>query len=631
MDKIVFEYMPKPAHVVFAFCAALGAGCGADARPESVDKTEQSAQAPTLAAAAGTQLNTFDPRCLQIDQLAAPAVPPADANLFLGNDPADGTASRDFPVCSSGAYIDWQTLSTDLANHRLLDCPGDPAQCANGKDATSFPRSNECVGTSAVLSKMDLTYVAASSNSQFAYLAVQRANNNGDAAYYWIFTQKEPQQTLGQAPCHSDEKRLTYDLTGSTSSTAQRDVLLVGHFHPSGEPLLRVYRARASASGLSAVQAIDFGNTALWQEDASSVAAVAVNTTKTRAGGFGATGVLAKSGTAPNEDVEPEIFAEAAVPKSVFTGGSACGSSFFGSVISRSSGSGGTSPDLKDLAGPARFNFGSISASAALTPSCGLAFGFQAGATGTDGQPIASPSCSWSCGGVTPSGCSGTQAAPAGSYSCTVTVTDPASGCVSEPIAKTVNVCNPLGVSPTLTPTCSSSFGYDATASGGCNPANVSYSWSFGGTCSPSPTGSMTQSGSATATAPGNACSATVTARDLRSDLATCTATASATTTPLAPLSVHIAPAAVAPMCPMLSSDAVTYTSSVTGGNGSYAFTWTGASCTGSSCNIDPPDSAFCFNQSFKVSVSDTSGLCPPATSETENYSKVTTITATNN
>ncbi len=62
MDKIVFEYMPKPAHVVFAFCAALGAGCGADARPESVDKTEQSAQAPTLAAAAGTQLNTFDPR-----------------------------------------------------------------------------------------------------------------------------------------------------------------------------------------------------------------------------------------------------------------------------------------------------------------------------------------------------------------------------------------------------------------------------------------------------------------------------------------------------------------------------------------------------------------------------------------
>ena len=173
MDKIAFEYMPNPAHVVFAVCAALGAGCGADTKPESLDKTEQSAQAPAPVAAAGPLLNTFDARCLQIDQLAAPAIPPADANLFVGNDPADGTASRDFPVCSSGPYIDWQTLSTDLANHRLLDCPGDPAQCASGKDPTSFPRSNECVGTSSVLSKMDLTYVAASSNSQFAYFAVR--------------------------------------------------------------------------------------------------------------------------------------------------------------------------------------------------------------------------------------------------------------------------------------------------------------------------------------------------------------------------------------------------------------------------------------------------------------------------
>lgn len=633
MSKRELKCQVRLIHTAFALCGALGApACGADGVPKALESTEESARVVTPSALTGQLLNTFDSRCLQIDQLAAPAVPPADANLFTGGDPADGTASRNFPVCTSGTYIDWQDLGTDLPNHRLLDCPGDPTQCTSGKDPSSFPRSNECVGPSSVLSKMDLTYVAASSNSQFAYFAVQRANNNGDAAYYWLFTQKEPIQAAGEAPCHSDEKRLKYDLTGSTSPTAQRDVLLVGHFHPSGEPLLRVYRARSSPSGRTAVQAIDFTDTTLWQEDASGVAAVAVNTTKTRAGSFGATGVLAKSGLAPTEDVEAEIFAEAAVNKSVFTGGSACGASFFGSVISRSSGSGGTSPDLKDLAGPGRFNFGSISASSSLTPTCGLTFGYQASATGTDGMPVASPSCSWNCGGgVTPTGCSGNQAAPAGSYSCTVTVTDPASGCVSEPITKSVNVCNPLSVSATMTATCSSSFGYEAAASGGCNPANVSYSWSFGGSCGPAPSSSTARTGTAAAMSPGSACSGTVVATDLRTDLATCTATASTSATPLAPLTVHIAPVAAPPMCPMMSSDAVTYASSVTGGNGSYVYTWNGASCAGSSCSIDPPDSTFCYSKSLNVSVADTSGLCPPATSESETYSKLTTVTATNN
>ncbi|MFO0580323.1 MAG: hypothetical protein U1A78_40640 [Polyangia bacterium] len=594
-----------------------------------LESVESKASGPVASALAGTTLNTFDSRCLQIDQLAAPAVPPADANLFVGADPADGTASRDFPACTSGAFIDWNSLGTDLANHRLLDCPGDPAQCANGKDPTSFPRSNECVGPSSVLSKMDLTYVAASSNSQFAYFAVQRANNNGDAAYYWIFTQKNPTQALGESPCRSDEKRLKYDITGSASATAQRDVLLVGHFHPSSEPLLRVYRARSSAAGLTAVQAIDFTNTSLWEQDGTGVAAVAVNTTTTRAGAFGATGVLAKSGTAPDENVEAEIFAEAAVPKSVFTGSSACGASFFGSVISRSSGSGGTSPDLKDLAGPERFNFGSISASASLTPTCGLAFGFQASATGTDGTAVANPSCSWSCsGGVVPSGCAGTQAAPVGSYSCSVTVTDPASGCVSEPISKTVQVCSPLGVSAAMSATCSSSFGYEATPSGGCDPNNIGYSWAFSGACGPVPQSSMTRTGTGTATAPGSACSGTVVARDLRTDIATCTATASATATPLAPLAVQIAPSATSLMCPM-NSDAITFTPSVTGGNGSYQFTWNGPMCAGPSCTVDPSSDALCFDQVLSLTVTDTSGLCPPATSGAWAYSKKTTVAAT--
>lgn len=169
MDKSVFAYRTTPFHTIFAFCALVGTGCGADSR-QPLDKTEQHGKLAAPAAASGLLLNTFDSRCLQIDQLASP---PADANLFTGNDPADGSASANLPVCTSGAYIDWDNLGQDLSNHRLLDCPGDPAQCSGGKDPTSFPRSNECVGTSSVLSKMDLTYVAASSNSQFAYFAVR--------------------------------------------------------------------------------------------------------------------------------------------------------------------------------------------------------------------------------------------------------------------------------------------------------------------------------------------------------------------------------------------------------------------------------------------------------------------------
>lgn len=99
----------------------------------------------------------------------------------------------------------------------------------------------------------------------------------------------------------------------------------------------------------------------------------------------------------------------------------------------------------------------------------------------------------------------------------------------------------------------------------------------------------------------------------------------------LAPLAVHLTPTATPPMCPSLSRDAVTYTSSVTGGNGSYAYAWNGASCSGASGIIDPPDGSFCLSQSFSVNVHDTSGLCPPATSEAETYSKVTASSASNN
>jgi hypothetical protein len=597
-------------------CSGLLWGCSGE--PQSHLKTAATSSAVTPV------LNTFIAQSLEIDQLNG--TPPEDANLFVGNDPADASASRQFPIGGPSTFIDWNDLAGDLSNHQLMDLNG-----ANGKDPSSFPRSNECVGESQVLSKMDLTYVASANNNKYAYFAVQRSNNNGDAGYYWLFTRLAPHLNPGEAPCHSGESRLVYDISGPDPSTgAGGDILLGGHFHPNGTPFLTVYRATSSANGVGAVDAINY-TSALWAVDASGVAGVAVNTTVTAPGAFGAAGVVGMKGS----NLDTEIFAEAAVPIAVFTGGTACGATFYGSVITRSSGSGGTSPDLKDLAGPALFNFGSVKASASLTPTCGLKFLFQASATAPDGSPVANPSCSWSfSNGASSSSCSGLvngiTVAGAGSYTGTVTITDPATSCSDTIKTGSVSLFSPLQVVPSLAATCSRSFTYDAQVSGGSDPANAKFAWAFSGGGTVTPSSSSTKSGSVSVGTPGAAYTGQVTISDPRSDIP-CTATGSASATPFAPLAINLNLQTTVQSCPALSSDAVTYQAVPSGGNGVYNLSWFGAACSGISCTINPSDSLFCATVNLYATLSDSSGLCPPATSETETYTKTTTITATNN
>lgn len=202
-------------------------------------------------------LNTFISDSIQIDQKTPGTASPEDANLFPGADPADGTASYNVPAGGPGTYIDWTNLGGDLANHRLLDLDG-----PGGRDPTSFPGSNECVGPSKVLSKMDLTYVASANNNQFAYFAVQRSDNNGDAGYYWIFNKKEPHLNPGEAPCKAGQSRLLYDISGSSGGSLG-DVLLAGHFKPNGTPLLKVFHAKKSINNVPANAAIDFTDATL--------------------------------------------------------------------------------------------------------------------------------------------------------------------------------------------------------------------------------------------------------------------------------------------------------------------------------------------------------------------------------
>src|SRR5215211_5982221 len=136
---------------------------------------------------------------------------------------------------------------------------------------------------------MDLTYVAVANNKEWAYLAVQRSSNNGDAGYYWLFTKLRPQTRHEELPCAPGQTRLLYDISAG-------DVLLAGHFHPNGTPLLRVFKAINGQAAVPATEAINF-ESSLWKEDPSAVGAAAVNTTITAPGSFGSQGVVTMKGS----------------------------------------------------------------------------------------------------------------------------------------------------------------------------------------------------------------------------------------------------------------------------------------------------------------------------------------------
>ena len=108
-------------------------------------------------------------------------------------------------------------------------------------------------------------------------------------------------------------------------------------------------------------------------------------------------------------------------------------------------------------------------------------------------------------------------------------------------------------------------------------------------------------------------------------------ATDSTSTTPYAPLSVSLGLNGAALSCPSLTTDAVTYDASPGGGNGDYTLSWIGQTCSGSSCTIDPVDSAFCATETVQAQVTDSSGLCSAAASEQETYQKITSISASDN
>lgn len=545
----------------------------------------------------------FPAGCDDLD-FAATETDPGDANLSAEPDLYDGTESFDLPG-GGGTYIDWEDLLTH-GQHQGMD-----NTLVAGKDATAFPRAISCVGPARVLAKMDLTYVLAANNVDWAYFGVQRSKNNGDAAYYWVLTKAAPGDAQGS--CKVGEQELRFDI-------APGDVLLGGHFTGGGATVLRVFTAATTRSDVLALNAVDFTDTTLWAEESTGFVA-AVNTTPTDEGGYGLVGVESRVDA---NTMGPQIFAEAAVDMDYFTmGGDACNATYYGTVITRSSGSGGTSPDLKDVAGPYELTFNAMVGEASLEAGCDNEVTYHADAGAVPA------SCDWvfDDGTVVTDSCDGTVLLTAGARTGTVTITNPDNDCSDVVTTNTVEVYDPIACVATLTGTCDEAVGYGATVTGGSGVYDYDWAFSDG-------SGSNTLSGTiATGPIPtgGAAWSGDLFVTD--QSRIECTGYCTDDDMAYSPIAVGLSPDAIYAECPTVDAggvaDAVTYAATITGGTGDFAYDWSLDACDGAAtCTLDPADGDLCVDEQVALTVRD-AGLCPDVTSETETYMKVTVIEAT--
>ncbi len=452
-------------------------------------------------------------------------------------------------------------------------------------------------------SKYDMTQAYLANNQTRLFFGMSRRGNNGTTAFDFEFNQVAPMSSAScpqnpQIPCRTaGDVLFTFEMQGSGSSGSATPFV----FTWNGSTFVST-----SAAGIIS----------------------SINNSTTTAGP--PWGHVDSHGEWVLGNLDRFTFAEAAAPLSLLPGVDACGGSAYVQVRTRSSST--ATSDLKDTSRVFEFQFNSVDGSASLAPSCEQGFSYTASGTGSDGQPIANPVCSWTfSNGATSNTCSGFVSAAPGTYTGTVDISDPsAAECTVTKTTGSVHVYAPLSVTADLTATCTSSFTYDATPSGGSNPSGVGYAWTFGGGGTTSPSSSTTKSGSVTVGTPGVAYLGTVVVTDPRTDIE-CTASDSDSATPYAPLAVDLALSGAAQSCPSMSTDAVTYAPSPAGGNGSYSYVWNGQACSGTSCTIDPTDGDFCDTGTVSVTIRDSSGLCASATSETESFSKVTLVTASNN
>jgi hypothetical protein len=470
-------------------------------------------------------------------------------------------------------------------------------------DTTTWNIGPGSVGSS----KYDITQAYLANNQTSLFFGMERRGNNGTTAFDFEFNQVAPMTGScvqnPQVPCRTAGDILfTFEMQGSGGSG-------------SATPFVFEWNGSAYVP---------------WTPDPGQAVPIATinNSTSTAGDPWGH---VDSHGTWVTGNLDRFTFAEAIADLSLLPGVSTCGGRAFVQVRTRSSST--MTSDLKDTTRVFEFVFGSITASATLTPSCAQQFGYSASAVDQNNAAIPAQflGCEWafSNGGGVSSTCSGNQAVAPGTYSGTVTVTDTRFDCDDDATGGPVTVYAPLGTGADLTAGCVAALtvGYDASPVGGSG--SYGYAWTFSNGSS-----SSSENGSLTGTA-GGAMNGNVIVTDLRTDLpGQCTASAGDSATPFAPLHVDLALVGDGDVCVEGGSDAATYqVANASGGSGSYDFSWNGQSCSGMSCTIDPSNDMFCAEASVSVTMSDhneTTG-CIDDTSETETYSKVTLISVSQN
>lgn len=368
----------------------------------------------------------------------------ADANLYVGPDPTDSTASVQSPPCGTPGcvpiFVDW----ADLPRSRDIN------DTFTGKDPSAFPGSTSCVNQANNPSKQELTSAGIASNLEYGYLALTRKEANGDSSYFWVITRTSPSLIPGPVSyldlggatrtCAVGDQLLTFNLQIG-------DFLLVGDFEPSsGANVMRVFQVIKARPATDARSATDFAalvTAGVYTELLGNQVRAAINTTNTSTAGFGgATGVFG-----------PGIFAEAAVPMALLSGNSsACGASFYATAISKPSTS--ATSDMKDLIGPVTASLGVVTPTVTFAATCDNSARYAVTAVGPGGPTLTAMSCAWTfrdgAGAVTAnrSDCSGYLTLPAGTATASVVVTDLESGCTNS--AGTGNA-GPITIAPTRT------------------------------------------------------------------------------------------------------------------------------------------------------------------------------------
>jgi len=192
--------------------------------------------------------------------------------------------------------------------------------------------------------------------------------------------------------------------------------------------------------------------------------------------------------------------------------------------------------------------------------------------------------------------------------------------------------------SETLTAGCTLLGGnpfFNATGGATGGSGSYIYSWAFSGPAGGNPTPATSTSAS-----PGNISvgvgnadyTAALTVNDARTDIS-CSQPISKTAHPYTPLAIGLAVGTNPLTCP-LSSTALTYAATPSGGSGSYVLTWKGAAlglCAGGQCVFDDT-SGYCPTDDLWVTVSDASAAavaagCTAVDSKKGHYMKTTSVT----